>query len=149
MHRLRSNSLGDDGTITICKALSESKVSQLQELDLFKNDIGPPGAEALGNMLLVRTSLTSIDLSFNDMGGRFYVKPEALSGSPLEEGTKVHYQGQEVTILQEEDEDGEIEITNIGILALANALRVSTSSLTSVWTPAHETEPRPTAFPAC
>ena len=103
--RLPRNRLGDDGTITICKALSESKVSKLQELDLSLNDIGPPGGEALGNMLLVRTSLTSIDLSFNDMGGSFYVKPEALSGSPLEEGTKVHYQGQEVTILQEEDDN--------------------------------------------
>ena len=61
------------------------------------------------------------------MGGSFYVKPEALSGGPLEEGAKVQYQGQTVTILQEEDEDSDIEITNIGILALANALRVSPS----------------------
>ena len=60
MHRLRDNFLGDDGTITICKALSESQVSNLCELDLFLNGIGSPGAKALGDMLLVHTSVTNL-----------------------------------------------------------------------------------------
>jgi hypothetical protein len=89
------------------------------------------GIKAIAESISVSPSLTSIDLSSNNMGGSFYVKPEALSGGPLEEGAKVQYQGQTVTILQEEDEDGDIEITNIGTLALANALRVS-PSLTSI-----------------
>eukprot|EP00325_Prymnesiales_sp_UTEX-LB-985_P030398 CAMPEP_0174716076 /NCGR_PEP_ID=MMETSP1094-20130205/22776_1 /TAXON_ID=156173 /ORGANISM="Chrysochromulina brevifilum, Strain UTEX LB 985" /LENGTH=86 /DNA_ID=CAMNT_0015915753 /DNA_START=90 /DNA_END=347 /DNA_ORIENTATION=+ len=54
---LRYNRLGDEGTITICKALSESKVSKLQELDLRGNDIGPRGGKALGSMLLVHAEL--------------------------------------------------------------------------------------------
>ena len=52
----------------ICKALSESKVSKLQELDLSYNGIGPPGGEALGNMLLVRASLTALDVRYNGLG---------------------------------------------------------------------------------
>ena len=60
--------MGDDGTITICKALSESKVSKLQELDLRGNRIGSTGGEALGSMLLVHGQLTKIDLRDNMLG---------------------------------------------------------------------------------
>ena len=58
--RLRLNRLGDEGTITICKALSESKASKLQELDLADNRIGVPGAKALAALLAVHASLTSV-----------------------------------------------------------------------------------------
>ena len=61
VHRLGVNGLGDEGTITICKALSESKVSKLQELELNMNGVGPLGGEALANMLLVHTALTSLE----------------------------------------------------------------------------------------
>ena len=54
------NELGDEGTITICKALSESKVSKLQELDLSENGIGLPGTKAIRDMLLVHGELTKI-----------------------------------------------------------------------------------------
>ena len=64
MHRLASNQLGDEGTISICKALSESKVSKLQELDITRNRIGPPGGKALGDMLLVRAELTKLRCVF-------------------------------------------------------------------------------------
>ena len=57
---MRDNSLGDDGTIAICKALSESKVSTLQELDLSLNGICPNSTEALCDMLLVHASLTNL-----------------------------------------------------------------------------------------
>ena len=75
----------------------------------------------------VTPNLTSIDLSRNSIGEAFYVKPDELSGASLTEGSKVSYQGQEVTVLQEEDEDGDIQITNVGILQLAEALRVCAS----------------------
>ena len=68
MRRLRSNSLGDDGTITICKALSESKVSKLQELDLSENGIGLRGTKAIRDMLLVHGSLTALDVRYNRLG---------------------------------------------------------------------------------
>ena len=57
---MRYNRLGDDGTTAICKALSESKVSKLQELDLSENGIGLPGTKAIRDMLLVHGELTKI-----------------------------------------------------------------------------------------
>ena len=62
------NRLGDEGTITICKALSESKVSKLKELDLSGNSIGPPSTKALGDMLLVHGELTKVDVRLNALG---------------------------------------------------------------------------------
>ena len=67
MHRLGVNRLGDDGTGAICKALSESKVSKLQELDLTNNCIGLPGTKAIGDMLLVHASLTRCNILGNKM----------------------------------------------------------------------------------
>ena len=61
--------MGDAGTIAVSNALSECKVSKLQELDLSGNGIGPPGGEALGNMLLVHASLTKLDARFNSSMG--------------------------------------------------------------------------------
>ena len=127
---LAANGLGPEGAKALAPAVRDS--ASLTSINLLFNNLGPEGAKALAPALRDSPSLTSIDLSSNNMGGSFYVKPEALSGGPLEEGDEVQYQGQTVTILQKEDEDGRIKITNIiGILALANALRVS-PSLTSI-----------------
>ena len=60
MHRLGGNRLGDGGTITICKALSESRVSKLQELGLEENDITEKGAKSVAAYLAVSTSLTNL-----------------------------------------------------------------------------------------
>ena len=55
-------------SLTIEITGSESKVSKLQELDLHANIIGPPGGEALGNMLLVHAELTALDVQNNVLG---------------------------------------------------------------------------------
>ena len=55
-----NNLLKDEGTITICNALSESKVSKLEELDLSDNGFGLPSAESIAAMLAVRSGLTSV-----------------------------------------------------------------------------------------
>ena len=101
------------------------------QLNLSRNQIGAEGAKPLADALRVCPSLTSIDLASNSIGSEFYVKPHELSGASLTEGSKVTYQGREVTVLQEEDEEGDVQITNVGILELADALRVS-ASITSV-----------------
>ena len=68
MRRLSSNRLGDDGTGAICKALSKSKVSKLQELDLQDNGVGQSGAKAIGDMILVQAELTKCKLRGNKLG---------------------------------------------------------------------------------
>ena len=63
--RLAGNQLKDEGTIVICNALSESKASQLQELDLTRNDITIKGAESVAAYLAVAASLTALDVGYN------------------------------------------------------------------------------------
>ena len=41
-------------------ALKESKVSKLQELDLYNNGIGPDGAKAIAAFCAVSASLTQV-----------------------------------------------------------------------------------------
>ena len=60
MHRLYNNNLRDDGTIAICKALSESKVSKLLELGLGGNGITKKGAKSVAAYLAVTASLTKL-----------------------------------------------------------------------------------------
>ena len=50
------NSLGDEGTIILCNALRESKMTNVQELDLSWNGIGPEGAKAVAAMAAVVAS---------------------------------------------------------------------------------------------
>ena len=52
--------LGDEGTIILCDALRESTVSNVEELDLQYNQIGPNGAKAIAALCAVRGSLTAI-----------------------------------------------------------------------------------------
>ena len=54
------NRLCDEGTIMLCDALRESKVTKVQELDLSENSIGPEGAKAVAAMAGVIASLTKI-----------------------------------------------------------------------------------------
>ena len=58
--RLGYNELGDDGAVALGKALSESKVSKLEELDLNRNKIGVDGAKALAAFCAVSASLTNL-----------------------------------------------------------------------------------------
>ena len=60
MHSLGSNNLADEGTIAICNALKESKVSKLEELFISSNGIGADGAKAIAAYCAVSASLTKI-----------------------------------------------------------------------------------------
>jgi Ran GTPase-activating protein (RanGAP) involved in mRNA processing and transport len=64
---VRGNSLGDEGTTILCDALRESKVTNVQELDLHYNGIGPEGAKAVAAMAAVVASITSLSLGDNDL----------------------------------------------------------------------------------
>ena len=59
--RLAGNQLKDEGTIVICNAMSESKASKLQELDLRGNEITFKGAESVAAYLAVTGSLTKVE----------------------------------------------------------------------------------------
>ena len=60
MHSLQSNILKDKGTIAVCNALKESKVSKLQELNLSLNDITEQGAKSVAAYLAASGSLTNL-----------------------------------------------------------------------------------------
>ena len=62
------NELRDEGTIILCKALRESKVTKVQELDLSYNEIGPEGAKAVAAMAAVVASMTRLDVRKNNLG---------------------------------------------------------------------------------
>ena len=60
MHSLGYNRLENEGTIAVCNALKESKVSKLKELDLENNNITVAGAASVAAYLAVTASLTSV-----------------------------------------------------------------------------------------
>jgi Ran GTPase-activating protein (RanGAP) involved in mRNA processing and transport len=62
------NYLFDGGTTILCDALRESKVTNVQELDLGENLIGPDGAKAIAALCAVCGSLTECDLRNNSLG---------------------------------------------------------------------------------
>ena len=62
------NQLGDEGTTILCDALRESKVTKVQVLDLYGNDIGPDGAKAIAALCTVCASMTQADLEYNKLG---------------------------------------------------------------------------------
>ena len=71
MPSLRSlgvNDLKDEGTIIVCDALKDSKVSKLRELMLGGNKITVTGAESVAAYLAVTASLTALDLRYNELG---------------------------------------------------------------------------------
>ena len=68
-HRLAGNRLFDEGTITICDALRESKVSKLQALDLSGNGISPAGAKSVTAYVAVTSGLMSLDVRYNPSMG--------------------------------------------------------------------------------
>ena len=60
LHSLGYNRLENEGTIAVCNALKESKVSKLKELLLYNNGISVKGAESVAAYLAVSASLTSV-----------------------------------------------------------------------------------------
>ena len=64
LHSLGGNQLEDEGTIILCTALKDSKVSKLKELLLHGNGITVTGAESVAAYLAVTASeLTSVRAS--------------------------------------------------------------------------------------
>ena len=68
--RVGSNWLGDEGAQAIGSALKESKVSKLENLEIYDCWIGPhgDGVTAIAAFCAVSASLTSLDLSDNRIG---------------------------------------------------------------------------------
>ena len=69
LHSLGSNSLKDEGTIAVCNALKDSKVSKLKELVLSRNLIKVSGAESVAAYLAVTASVTCVDVRGNNIAG--------------------------------------------------------------------------------
>ena len=63
-----NNQLGDEGTTVLCDALRKSKVTGVQELELYRNGIGPGGANAVVAMVAVVASMTRLGVSNNNLG---------------------------------------------------------------------------------
>ena len=63
---LGSNSIGDEGTAALSKALNSN--STLEELKLRSNKIGAAGAQSLADMLQFNRALNSLDLCNNNLG---------------------------------------------------------------------------------
>ena len=63
LRSLGGNGLKDEGTIIVCDALKDSKVSKLKELMLWGNKITVTGAESVAAYLAVTASLTSVRAS--------------------------------------------------------------------------------------
>ena len=128
------NQLGDEGATSLCNALRESTVTKVQELSLKGNKIGPKGAKAVAAMAAVVGSLTDLNLSNNNLAGETeFVQATEVEGNTKEVGTKVIYQGREMTVNQEVhllsmDSYGELEMVDLtGVHAIAKALADSAS----------------------
>ena len=57
---VNNNFLGGKGTIMLCDALRESKVSKVQELHLGSNGIGRDGAKAIAALCAARSAVTKM-----------------------------------------------------------------------------------------
>ena len=130
------NNLGDEGVTALCNMVRKSTVSQVQELGLEDTRIGPDGAKAVAALCAVAGSLTSIDLSSNNLTGvgteTDYVKASEVQGSSFNVGDEVTYKGQKMIVSKGKDSDGDIKMKTVadlsGITALADALRASLTS---------------------
>ena len=142
---LGDNNLGDDGVEALSVGLKESK--SLATLDLsnmspLSTKFGPKGAAALASAIAVMGSITHIgegglDLRGNKLGDEGW--GAIFAGVCSSEASKV------ASI----DASGE-GISPKGAKLIAEALRTSVnSSLTSVWTPAHEPSPQSLPLFSC
>ena len=120
---LGNNSIGDEGTEEICKALksnnkpnNNSYNSTLEELELAGNEIGAAGARSLAEMLQFNGALTTLDLGSNDIG--------VPDGWSIEEGedNKVTYKHEDGRT-QKDHPQG----TSSCVSALAESLKVNSS----------------------
>jgi NLR family CARD domain-containing protein 3 len=96
------------------------------------------GIKAIAESISVSPSMTSINLSSNNIAGvteTGYVKASKVQGSSFNVGDKVVYEGKEMVVSKAKDNDGDIKMSTIpdlaGIKSIADAIRVS-PSVTSV-----------------
>ena len=68
LHSLGGNQLKDEGVTIVCDALRNSKVSKLNELELWSNSITITGAKSVAAYLAVTASLTALDVGYNNLG---------------------------------------------------------------------------------
>ena len=94
------------------------------------------GIKAIADSIAVTPSLTSVNLSSNNLAGETgYVKADRVQGTSLEVGDKVTYEGREMIVSKGKDIDGDIRMIDGGqscVKAIAEAIRV-TASLTYLW----------------
>jgi hypothetical protein len=93
------------------------------------------GIKAIADSITVTASLTSVNLSSNNLAGETgYVKADRVQGTSFEVGDKVTYEGREMIVSKGKDRDGDIRMIDggqSGVKAIAEAIRV-TASLTSI-----------------
>jgi hypothetical protein len=95
--------------------------------------LGVKGAQMAADLLRVSTSLTSVNLSSNNLAGETgYVKADRVQGTSFEVGDKVTYEGREMIISKGKDSGGDIKMIDLsGVKVLAEGIAVS-ASLTKI-----------------
>ena len=86
-------------------------------------------ASAIAEALHASTSLTTLNLSDNNLLGLVYVAGRDLDGgSALQVGATVEHNGKQMVVVQEKDSEGDVEIGTMEALnELAGGLRASSS----------------------
>ena len=125
----------------MCHALTDALCCALLQLDLSSNQLcglnwkgegtyTAEGIKALTDAVSVSASLTSLNLSSNNLGDgeTEYVKVNTVQGSSFNEGDRVIYQGREMIVSMGKDSDGDIKMKPVapdlsGVKALADAAR--------------------------
>ena len=107
--------------------IKEMRAGSLTELDLKDKSIGVEGGMVVAGLVSAMASITSINLSSNNLtGGTFVNESKLVPSSDYKSGTKVTHEGQELTVLAEKDSDGDVLLGSLdGIIALADSFRVS------------------------
>jgi hypothetical protein len=137
--------LRDEGTVVLCGALRESKVSKVQELDLQSNDIGVAGATAIARLCAVRASLTSCNVLYNEMD---VVAAKLLADAVKEKEISLCGIKPDQTTADFNGFRTFSKLNSADAILLASDLSKAgvSAKLTSVWAPAHEP---PLIFAVC
>ena len=123
LHSLGGNQLKDEGVTMVCDALRDSKVSKLNDLELWSNGITVTGAKSVAAYLAVTGHLTKCKLRKNKLGVEGWTSIfNALRDSPSSKITEWDLSGEQLGP----------KIAK----PLAEYISV-TGQLTSVWTPGH------------
>ena len=133
------NCVGDEGVRAICEAIQSNKETKLASLNFGYNGIGPVGANALAAMVAATGSLTSLDLSLNQLCGLVYCEGygnyTAEGITAIADALRVNGALTSINlsthVLCGTNRYGGGTYTAEGIIAIADALRVN-GSLTKI-----------------